>query len=66
MARKAKKPKRKANAKKIAKRALKKARHAPAKEAKADDVNKAMKHAVAQTLATSTDHMPFDLGYSFK
>lgn len=66
MARKAKTPKRKAKANKIAKRALKKARRTHAKKAKADDLNKAMKHAVAQTLATSIDHMPFDLGYSFK
>jgi len=66
MARKATKSKRKAKAKKIAKRAPKKVRHAPAKKAEADDVNKAMKHAVAHTLATSIDHMPYDLGYSFK
>ena len=44
----------------------KKAKRTHAQTADADSGNKAMKHAVAQTLATAIDHMPFDLGYSFK
>ena len=56
----------KSKAKRVAKRAANKPKRTYAKKAEADDVNKAMKHAVAQTLATSIDHMPFDLGYSFK
>jgi hypothetical protein len=56
----------KSKAKRVTKHTAKKAKHTPAKKAETDNVNTAMRHAVAQTLATAIDHMPFDLGYSFK
>ena len=52
--------------KQVAKHTAKKARRTSANKAEADNVNTAMKHAVAQTLAAAIDHMPYDLGYSFK
>ena len=52
--------------KQVAKHKAKKAKRGDAKKAEADDLTHAMKHAVAKTLATSVDHMPYDLGYSFK
>jgi len=61
MARKANK----SNAKTVAKHTASKPR-THAKMANADSVSVAMKHAVAKTLATSIDHVPYDLGYSFK
>jgi hypothetical protein len=62
MARKAKRSK----GRKATKHTRKKTKRIHAKKVDADNVSKAMKHAVAQTLATAIDHLPFDLGYSFK
>jgi hypothetical protein len=56
----------KSKAKRVKSHTTKITKRTHAKNAKADDVNKALKHAKAQSLATSMDHMPFDLGYSFK
>jgi len=66
MARKTKKFKKKSKAKTVAKRVPKKTNRASSRVETVDSVNKTMKHAVAQTLVTAVDHMPYDLGYSFK
>jgi hypothetical protein len=65
MARSANMPKGKKVTKHI-KNTKQKAKPTHAKGAEPDSANEAMKHAAAHALATSIDHTPYDLGYSFK
>ena len=62
MTRKAKK---KSKALKVEGRAVKITKHAAAKKEKADNINKTTKHSVAESLASSMEHMPYNLGYLF-